>query len=388
MVVTQLRRQASLRAHIPELMLHLDPEPQHIGRLALHSRYFTEPRKIKSRLPVVLLFVIYARQTGVGRRHVWRNLQRPQPIRASALILFQTRTACARIMQRLFRCYIGNILQCRIKISQRLRRASRLAQKQAVIIAQLRIVGRKAQGVKEIFLSRQILLPARLDQRTHAIGLGVAWRQQQRLRHFLKRHVQLACAVVGTSQLQTQAGALLGRIGGSGGSGTQGLVIMRSGSTADQQHSQADKGHSERAMVSHAFPHQERISTIFPKLAPNFCWYSVIFSMRSCTRVRSLTSPANWPQAASISSPRVLRTVVIMPPSISTWANALMRGFFERNRPDSGNGLNGIRLNLQFTPNSRSCTSASSSRACSSLSLTPSSMQYSKVMKSRGANSR
>ena len=125
-----------------------------------------------------------------------------------------------------------------------------------------------------------------------------------------------------------------------------------------------------------------------PKSAPNFFWYSAIFSMRSATRVRSCTSPASWPQAASMSSPRVLRTVVTMPASISTWAKALMRGFFERNRPDSGNGLNGIRLNLQFTPTTGSLTRAISSRACSSLSLKPSSMQYSKVMKSRGANSR
>src|SRR5690606_2669820 len=35
--------------------------------------------------------------------------------------------------------------------------------------------------------------------------------------------------------------------------------------------------------------------------------------MRSLMRVRSLASPASWPQAASISSPRVLRTVVITP---------------------------------------------------------------------------
>src|SRR5205085_428334 len=91
------------------------------------------------------------------------------------------------------------------------------------------------------------------------------------------------------------------------------------------------------------------ISTILPKFGPNFCWYSAILLIRSLTRVRSLTSPASWPQAASMSSPRVLRMVVTMPPSIRTWAKALMRGFLERSRPDSGNGLNGIRLNLHET---------------------------------------
>ncbi|MNT11979.1 hypothetical protein D3C72_1468860 [compost metagenome] len=85
-----------------------------------------------------------------------------------------------------------------------------------------------------------------------------------------------------------------------------------------------------------------------------------------------------------MSSPRVLRIVVTMPASISTWAKRRICSLFERFRPDSGNGLNGIRLNLHGT----SATSFSSSRACSTPSLTPSSMQYSKVMKSRGANSR
>src|SRR5260363_243508 len=53
----------------------------------------------------------------------------------------------------------------------------------------------------------------------------------------------------------------------------------------------------------------------------------------------------------------------------------------ERVNPDSGKGLNGIRLNLHGI----SCTSARSCRACFSRSLMPASMQYSKVMKSRGA---
>ena len=41
-----------------------------------------------------------------------------------------------------------------------------------------------------------------------------------------------------------------------------------------------------------------------------------------CTRVRSCTSPASCPQAASMSSPRVLRMVVTMPASIRRCAKA------------------------------------------------------------------
>ena len=54
--------------------------------------------------------------------------------------------------------------------------------------------------------------------------------------------------------------------------------------------------------------------------------------------------------------------------------------------PTAGNGLNGIRLNLHGTPMPACCAPARpAARACSGWSLTPSSMQYSKVMKSRGA---
>src|SRR5690606_38464872 len=48
-------------------------------------------------------------------------------------------------------------------------------------------------------------------------------------------------------------------------------------------------------------------------------------ALRWATRVRSRTSPASWPHAASMSSPRVLRTVVTIPASIRRWAKTLTR---------------------------------------------------------------
>ena len=114
-------------------------------------------------------------------------------------------------------------------------------------------------------------------------------------------------------------------------------------------------------------------------------------TLRSATRVRSCTSPASWPQAAAMSSPRVLRTVVTIPPCCSTAAKAATRSGADRCRPEAGNGLKGIRLILQASPEAAlpsPRTSASSARACSGESLTPSSMQYSRVMKSRGARAR
>jgi len=44
--------------------------------------------------------------------------------------------------------------------------------------------------------------------------------------------------------------------------------------------------------IQQACRHPE-ISTMRPKSGPNLFWYSAIFCMRSCTRVRSLTSPAS-----------------------------------------------------------------------------------------------
>ena len=83
-------------------------------------------------------------------------------------------------------------------------------------------------------------------------------------------------------------------------------------------------------------------------------------------------------------SPRVLRVVTVIPVRCSTSAKRRMRSAPERLKPESGNGLNGIRLNLQRT----FAAMPSSAFACASESLTPSSMTYSKVMKSRGARSR
>src|SRR5438105_3258648 len=76
--------------------------------------------------------------------------------------------------------------------------------------------------------------------------------------------------------------------------------------------------------------------------------------------VLSCTFPASWPQAASMSSPRVLRTVATKPASCNTCWKATIRARGLVENSVCGNGLNGIRLNLHGT----SRTSAASCRAC------------------------
>ena len=51
-------------------------------------------------------------------------------------------------------------------------------------------------------------------------------------------------------------------------------------------------------------------------------------------RVRSATSPASWPQAAAMSSPRVLRVVTVSPARCSTSAKRRMRSGAERLKPE------------------------------------------------------
>ena len=110
------------------------------------------------------------------------------------------------------------------------------------------------------------------------------------------------------------------------------------------------------------------------------------FDIRRATSVLSFTSPASCPHAASMSSPRVLRTVVTMPASLRIFANAETFADDDRNSPDAGKGLKGMRLNLHHAPSpGLLLTSATNCAACAGESFTPSSMQYSNVMKSRGA---
>src|SRR6185312_6480465 len=81
------------------------------------------------------------------------------------------------------------------------------------------------------------------------------------------------------------------------------------------------------------------------KIRPNLPHPAASAMLRWARRVLSRTFPASWPQAAAISSPRVLRTVVTSPASINTSRKRDTAFAEERLKPESGKGLNGIRLN-------------------------------------------
>src|SRR5690625_489527 len=86
--------------------------------------------------------------------------------------------------------------------------------------------------------------------------------------------------------------------------------------------------------------------------------------------------PTSWPQAASMSWPRVLRTVVTRPAARVISLKRSMASSDEHLNGGPGNGLNGIRLILHGS----TLTRRTRARACSGWSLTPSIMVYSKVI--------
>src|SRR6185436_893112 len=91
-------------------------------------------------------------------------------------------------------------------------------------------------------------------------------------------------------------------------------------------------------------------------------------------RHHATTGSLSWPHGAPMSSPLLQRTVVVTPASSRIAWNARMRGSGERRKPEASQSLNGIRLTFARTPRS----SCARRRACSGLSLTSSSMTYSK----------
>src|SRR5450830_667839 len=390
MVTAQQGRHGRLRFLVAKAAVDPHGQPQHVGRQGVEFGSALYAIDKKTGPLIIVPLVIHPRQEGAGARMIGFDAQGVKQVALRCIVLLQAQAAGTGIEHGGKRRLVDGILDGRVEIAQALGAAAVLAQKAAVVIREFRIVGRQAQGALEALVSQADFTHLRIDQAAYPVSIGKVRIDGDGLLDFIQRNFQLVVLEVADRQLQADRGALfhIGLVGrrldvAAGAAAVAGAVAAtRAGAGAQQQCQRSHKARAQPARV------QEAISTMRPKLAPYLFLYSSIFSMRSCTRVRSCTSPASWPQAASMSSPRVLRIVVTRPPSSSTWAKALMRGFFERSKPDSGKGLKGIRLNLQDTPTTGSLTSASSSRACSSLSLTPSSMQYSKVMKSRGANSR
>src|SRR6185503_830024 len=231
-----------------------------------------------------------------------------------------------------------------------------LAQEPAVVMVDVGVVRRQAQRALEARLGAVVLLELHVNQAEHAVRRRVARIDRRGGAQLFQRHAHVAGAVVERGELGVELGA-----------------VPRVADLADDRAGVVRRLRVRRRRRAPRQQQQERNSS-----------HARTSFRAKLRRVRSATSPASWPQAAAISSPRVLRVVTVRPARCSTSAKRRMRSGEERLKPDWGNGLNGMRLNLLRTFPARE----TSSRAWVSLSFTSSSITYSKVMKSRGALSR
>src|SRR5688572_27346754 len=288
-------------------------------------------------------------------RLVRLELERALEERLGVLHLLHLKRAHARRGIRTRGRGVERVAQRVQEVLDRVRLARGLAQEPAVVVVDVGVVRRDAQRALEVFLGALVLLHLHVHQAVHAVGRRIVGVGRGRVAQLLERHAEVAVAVVERSQLGAQLGAVP-RIADLADHGA-GFLFGRLLGAAGEENEDRQQQKFFHARTS--------------------------FRAR-LRRVRSATSPASWPQAAAMSSPRVLRVVTVSPARCSTSAKRLMRSGGERLKSDRGNGLNGMRLNLLRTLPA----SDTSSRAWLSASFTPSSITYSKVMKSRGALSR
>src|SRR5438270_2136435 len=242
------------------------------------------------------------------------------------------------------------------EIADRLAFALRLAQEHAVVVIDVGVVRRQAQRALEATLGELVLAQLHVHQAEHALRRRIARVGGGGDVQLLERNAHVAAVVIIGRELGMDLGAVA-RVAdlADDGAGVDARLARLAGAA----------GESQEHKVKQPFHARSSFSAM----------------RRALRRVRSDTSPASWPQAAAMPSPRVLRVVTVRPARCRISAKRRIRSGLERRKPECGSGLNGIRLNLQRTWRATPV----SSRACASASFTPSSMTYSRVMKSRGA---
>src|SRR5487761_1909276 len=226
----------------------------------------------------------------------------------------------------------------------------------------------------EVLLGLLLFAEHRVDEPVNVVDPRVRGVERLREAEFLQRDVHLAALVIPGGELGVDLRALLRRRAFALDRGRVRrwrLWRRRLGrASGDRERGkQGEQGERRAALAHDRGPGVARISRRRRQLAT-----ATGIRVASLRFTRSCTLPARWPQAASMSSPRVLRIVATIPASCTVRANARMRsrGLVPNSLP--GNGLNGIRLILQGP----SRTSRTSSWACVAWSLTPSSITYSK----------
>src|SRR5688572_27943413 len=335
----------------PALDAHREPQ-----RLGGRRHQLVVARNQLARLADVALAVAELTEADERRGLVGLELERALEERLGIRELVHPQRADAGGRVRAPRRGVKRVADLLQEVLHRGRLAPGLAEEPAEIVIDVGVVRRQAQRALEALLGASLFLHLHVDQAVHAVRRRVVLVGGGGGTQLLQRHPQVAVAVVQGSELGMELGAVAGVADLA--DDRPGVVVRLAGlSRAGGEH---DEHQPEQ------WPHARTSLRVMRR------------------RVRSATSPASWPQAAAMSSPRVLRVVAVRPARARISAKLRMRSGEERLNSDFGNGLNGMRLNLLRT----FAASATSSRACASLSFTPSSITYSKVMKSRGALSR
>src|SRR5688572_556510 len=346
----QLVRVGLLGHPVPQPVLDAQREPQRFGA---RGDELVVARDQPARLAGVALLVADLAEVEQRCRLVGLGLERALEERFGVLGALQLEGAHSRRRIGAPRRAVERVAQRGEEVLDRLFLAAGLAQEPAVVVVDVAVVRRQPQRALEARLGALVVLHLHVDQPVHAVRRRIVGIRRDRGAQLLESDAEVAVAEIQRGQLGAQLRAVP-RIADLADDGP-GVVLGRLRRASSQQREEQERSFHARTS----------------------------FRAR-LRRVRSFTSPASWPHAAAMSSPRVLRVVTVSPARCITSAKPRIRSGCERLKPEFGNGLNGIRLNLLRTLAARS----TSSRAWLSLSFTPSSITYSKVMKSRGAFSR
>src|SRR3989441_4719423 len=341
---------------LAELALDAQREPQRLGagRDQLVVLRHELARLVEAALPVADLAEAQQRD-----RLFWIQAQRALEELLGVLEIVGAQRADAGRRVGFPRRRVQRVADGLQEIGDRLAFALRLAQEHAVVVVDVRVVRRQAQRALEARLGELVLAQVHVHQAEHALRRRIARVGGGGDAQLLERDAHVAAAVILGRELGVDLGAVA-RLAdlADDGAGVDARLARLAGAAGERQ--------------EHKVKQPFHARTSFRGMR------------RALRRVRSATSPASWPQVAAMPSPRVLRVVTVRPARCRISAKRRIRSGLERRNPECRKGLNRIRLNLQRTWRA----TPASSRACASASFTPSSMTYSRVMKSRGAFSR
>src|SRR5258706_3082730 len=329
---SKLVREALLGHTLAGLALDAQREPE---RLGVRCHHLVVARDEAPRLVHLALAVADRTELEQRGRLVGLELERPLEKILRVLRVLGAKSAHARCRVRAPRHRVQGVAGRLLEVADRVLLAAGVAQEQAEVVVDVRIARRQAQGALEVALGELVLLQLHVHQAEHAVGRRVARVGGAGGAQLVERDRHAAAVEILGGELGMQARAVA-RI----------AHLARDLAGLDLRPVVLGRASREQREKNQRPPHARTSLTAM--------------SRRCARRVRSATSPASSPQAAAMSSPRVLRAVTVTPACCSTAAKRRMRSSPERSNPERGKGLNGIRLYLQRT----SREIAASSRAC------------------------